>query len=148
MDFLLCMEDPMEILEGTLHIDIHAKHVQDVDDGLSVIGYLDDWNKNKAQLQTAPQTIETITHERNSLNWDLQSVCDELEAMKAAQEAAAAMSELATNVRPIPMLTVDVPTGPPGQKRVSATTLLSPSSRPIAPPATATGVRPTRLPEY
>ncbi|CAJ1946115.1 unnamed protein product, partial [Cylindrotheca closterium] len=137
MDFLLCMEDPVEILEGTLHIDIQAKHVRDVDDGLSVIGYLDDWNENQAQLQTALQTIETITDERNSLNRDLQSVRDELEAMKAAQEAAAAMSELATDVRPILMLTVDVPTGPPGQTRVSTTTLLSPSARTIASPATA-----------
>ncbi|CAJ1938806.1 unnamed protein product [Cylindrotheca closterium] len=47
MDFLLCMEDPVEILEGTLHIDIHAKHVRDVDDGLSVLGYLDDWNNSR-----------------------------------------------------------------------------------------------------
>ncbi|CAJ1964395.1 unnamed protein product [Cylindrotheca closterium] len=31
MDYLLCLEDPVEILEGTLHIDIHPKHVQDVD---------------------------------------------------------------------------------------------------------------------
>ncbi|CAJ1953165.1 unnamed protein product [Cylindrotheca closterium] len=137
MDFLLCMEDPVEILEGTLQIDIHAKHVRDVDDGLSVIGYLDDWNKSQAQLQTALQTIETITDEKNSLNRDLQSVRDELEAMKAAQEAAAAMSELATDIRPIPMLTVDVPTGPPGQTRVSTTTVLSPSARTIASPATA-----------
>ncbi|CAJ1929325.1 unnamed protein product, partial [Cylindrotheca closterium] len=57
--------------------------------------------------------------------------------MKAAHEAAAAMSELATDVRPIPMLTVDVPTGPPGQTRISTTTLLSPSARTIASPATA-----------
>ncbi|CAJ1934934.1 unnamed protein product [Cylindrotheca closterium] len=77
MDFLLCMEDPVEILEGTLHIDIHAKHVRDVDDGLSVIGYLDDWNESQAQLQTALQTIETITDKKNSLNRDLQSVRDE-----------------------------------------------------------------------
>ncbi|CAJ1933722.1 unnamed protein product, partial [Cylindrotheca closterium] len=144
-DYLSCLtgdgtshlEDPVEILEGTLHIDIHAKHVWDVDDGLSVIGYLNDWNENQAQLQTALQTIETITDKRNSLNRDLQSVCDELEAIEAAQEAAAAMSELATDVRPIPMLTVDVPTGPPGQTRVSTTTLLSSSAHTIASPATA-----------
>ncbi|CAJ1959588.1 unnamed protein product [Cylindrotheca closterium] len=70
MDFLLCMEDPVEILEGT-HIGIHAKHVWDVDDGFSMIGYLDNWNENQAQLQTALQTIETITDEKNSLNRDL-----------------------------------------------------------------------------
>ncbi|CAJ1926817.1 unnamed protein product [Cylindrotheca closterium] len=137
MDFLLCMEDPVEILEGTLHIDIHAKHVRDVDDGLSVIGYLDDWNESQAQLQTALQTIETITDEKNSLNRDLQSVRDELEAMKAAQETAAAMTELSKTVTPVPMLAVDVPTGPPGQTRASTTTLLSPSVHDIAPPATA-----------
>ncbi|CAJ1959607.1 unnamed protein product [Cylindrotheca closterium] len=137
MDFLLCMEDPVEILEGTLHIDIHAKHVRDVDDGLSVIGHLNNWNESQAQLQTALQTIETITDEKNSLNRDLQSVRDELEAMKAAQETAAAMTELSKTVRPVPMLTVDVPTGPPGQTRVSTTTLLSPSVHGIAPPATA-----------
>ncbi|CAJ1935336.1 unnamed protein product [Cylindrotheca closterium] len=137
MDFLLCMEDPMEILEGALHIDIHAKHVWDVDDGLSVIGYLDDWNENQAQLQTALQTIKTITDETNSLNRDLQSVCDELEAMKAVQEAAAAMAALSTTAWPVPMLTVDVPTDPPGQTRVSTTALLSPSARTNASPATA-----------
>ncbi|CAJ1939869.1 unnamed protein product, partial [Cylindrotheca closterium] len=128
---------PVEILEGTLHIDIHAKHVRDVDDGLSVIGYLDDWNESQAQLQTALQTIETITDEKNSLNRDLQSVCDELEAMKAAQETAAAMTELSKTVRPVPMLTVAVPTGPPGQTRVSTAMLLSPLVHGSAPPATA-----------
>ncbi|CAJ1927625.1 unnamed protein product, partial [Cylindrotheca closterium] len=131
------MEDPVEILEGTLHIDIHAKHVRDVDDGLSVIGYLDDWNESQAQLQTALQTIEIITDEKNSLNRDLQSVRDELEAMKAAHETAATMTELSKTVRPVPMLTVDVPTGPPGQTRVSTTTLLSPLGHGSATPATA-----------
>ncbi|CAJ1959589.1 unnamed protein product [Cylindrotheca closterium] len=57
--------------------------------------------------------------------------------MKAAQEAAAAMAASSTTARPVPMLTVDVPTGPPGQTRVSTTTLLSPSARTIASPATA-----------
>ncbi|CAJ1964397.1 unnamed protein product [Cylindrotheca closterium] len=81
--------------------------------------------------------METITNKKNSLNTDLESVCDKLDAMKAAQEAAAAMAELSKNVRPVPMLTVDVPTGPPGQTLVSTTPLLSPLDCTIAPPATA-----------
>ena len=136
MDFLLCMEDPVEVLEGTLHIDIHAKHVRDVDDGLSVVGYLDDWNESQEQLQNALQTIETITDEKNGLSRDLQALRDELEAMKAAQVAAAAMTELSTAVMDAPMLSVDVPAGPPGQT-INSTTLLSPLDRTIAPTAMA-----------
>ena len=87
MEFLLRMEDPTEILEGTFHIDMNAQHVRDVDDGLTVIGALDDWKDNQEQLQTALQTIDVITDEKDELAKASQQLRDELEAVKAVQAA-------------------------------------------------------------
>ena len=89
MDFLLLLEDPTEILEGTLHIDIHANHARDVDDGLTVLGHLDDWNESQAQLQSALQTIAVYKDETAAMTKDNQLLRDELEALKAAAIAAA-----------------------------------------------------------
>jgi len=60
-----------------------------VDDGLTVLGHLDDWNESQAQLQSALQTIAVYKDETAAMTKDNQLLRDELEALKAAAIAAA-----------------------------------------------------------
>jgi hypothetical protein len=85
--FLLRMEDPSEILEGTLHIDVNSDNARDVDDGLTVIGALDDLKEREEQLLSALQTIDVMQDAHTELELKHQALLDRLAALEASSPA-------------------------------------------------------------
>ena len=85
LDFVLRVgDDPMITMEGTLHIDPNMASVKDIDDGLTVIGFMDDWKAQHNDLTHAIQQITIVTTDNTRLTSENERHLARLAQLEAA----------------------------------------------------------------
>ena len=84
LDFLMGVDDdPMEHVEGTLHIDVNMASVRDIDDGATVAGALDELREAQEGLVSALEQNDQLQDENAKLQARLRQQQALIEANQA-----------------------------------------------------------------
>lgn len=141
------MDDPTDVFDGTLELDLEMADAKDIDDGATVTGALDEIRERESQLEDAFQEIEVKDRKLYETNVTLIKEREENTALRAEIARLRAEARAAASTQPNLTQTETIPPTPTAELAAGSPSV---QERPPADPAvpstlaTASAVTPSQ----